>query len=401
MALARELFLTIPDMPALLALFVAVANRNVETIKELPVAHRILEERAVELRVVKRRRGQKRWYETVSWEIGKPGRELHTPGGLYLLALELTARSRAFSGARFLWSVWRSNPRANIGGVAEHDGMFDRKLNRNIYATEWAETHGLTADRVGSPEPVEAAPAARTRTIKVDGRWVRRKPAPGTLQVEFNRLKTSTDVRRTKQAGGHLPSSVRTNTIPTLFRSYLRDDPTTIEWAEDVVSAALVDAEHSALDAHRRVLDANGGSLRVVPGPADAQHLRDAGLDPTAARKAAAGELDTVWTACVDPDHHPASGEVCRPASFLDCFHCGNCLVTRDQLPAQLGLLDALGARREQLSEQDWWGRYGSVWAAITNDILVKFSAAEIELAQAAKPDDALLDLLENPWEHP
>jgi len=53
----------------LLVLLVAVTERNSETVKELPAARRILDSRAVELVVTKRRRGIKRWFETVTWEI--------------------------------------------------------------------------------------------------------------------------------------------------------------------------------------------------------------------------------------------------------------------------------------------------------------------------------------------
>jgi hypothetical protein len=187
--------------------------------------------------------------------------------------------------------------------------------------------------------------------------------------------------------GGHLPSAARSNTYPVLFRNYLRGDPTTLEWAQDIVGQALVDAERSALDAHRRALNTHGGRLRVITGPADAEHLQQAGLDADTARRAADGLLDTAWSGCTDHDHHPATGTRCH-TSFLDCFHCGNCLITHEHLPRQLGLLDALAARRHQLSEQDWWGRYGAVWAAIRRDVLVKFSPAEIEQAQAIKPDD-------------
>lgn len=405
--LASHLVLTRQDLAPLLVLFVAVAGRNVETIKELPAEHRVLEDRAVELRVVKRRRGPKRWYETVTWEIGKPGRELHTPGGLYLLVHELTARSRAISNARFIWSIWRHSHPAGFRGTAEHVGIFDESLARNIYATDWAESRGLTTDQPTAPgagaQATSTEPGGRDRkprTVRVEGRVVRRKPTPGTLPVDFNRVKTSVDVRHTKQMGGHLPSAARSNTYPVLFSNYLRGDPTTLEWAQDVVGQALVDAERSALDAHQRALDTQGGSLRVITGPADAEHLHQAGLDADTARKAADGDLDTAWSGCTDHDHHPATGTRCR-ASFLDCFHCGNCLITRDHLPRQLGLLDALAARRHQMSEQDWWGRYGAVWAAIRRDVLVKFSPAEIKQAQAIKPDDALLDLVENPWESP
>lgn len=389
LALAGQLFITRGDVTPFLVLFVAVTERNVETIKELPTQHRILEDRAVELRIVKRRRGARRWYETVTWEIGKPGRELHTPGGLYLLAHELSARSRGFSGTKLLWSVWHNGHNTpesgGVGSAGEHYGMFDEKLERNLYASDWAASHGLTADPPASPDsagedagPVEAVP----------------------LLVEFNRLKTSADVRRTRQMGGHLPSAARSNTFPVLFRNYLRGDPTVVDWAHEVVGDAVADAEQSAVSAHRRALEDAGGSLRVVSGPADAQHLEQAGLDADTARKAAEGELDTAWTECVDHDHHPATGMVCR-ASFLDCFQCGNCLVTRNDLPRLLSLLDALAERRQQLSEAEWWGRYGMAWAAIRKDVVTKFSPAEVQQAEAVKPDDALLDVIENPWERP
>jgi hypothetical protein len=47
--IAERLFLTMPDLAPLLVLLVAVTGRNIETIKELPAEHRILEGRAVEL----------------------------------------------------------------------------------------------------------------------------------------------------------------------------------------------------------------------------------------------------------------------------------------------------------------------------------------------------------------
>ena len=92
--LAGQLFVTLRDLPPLMLPAAALSERNGETIKELPARHRLLEDRAVELVIVKRRRGARRWFETVTWEIGPPGRELHTPGGFYLLMRELTARSR-------------------------------------------------------------------------------------------------------------------------------------------------------------------------------------------------------------------------------------------------------------------------------------------------------------------
>ncbi|WP_157124495.1 hypothetical protein [Nocardia pseudovaccinii] len=376
--LAEQLFLTLADLAPLLVLLVAVTGYNVETIKELPAEHRLLEDRAVELRVIKRRRGVQRWSETVTWEIGPPGRELRTPGGLYLLLHRMTAAGRRFTGSQDLWSVWRMGSRAGVSGCEEHFSPFRRSLAlSNLYTSRWAARHGLTADPADAD--TEDAPPALA------------------LPVEFNRLKTSIDVRRTKQMGGHLPSSAKTNTAPVLFRNYLRNDPTTIAWAQDVFGESLLDAEQSALAAHHRALERAGGALAVISGPADADHLEQAGLDATTARRSADRQLDTAWSACTDHDHHPATGKPCRQ-SFLDCFQCGNCLITRDHLPRLLGLLDAFTTRRQQLSEDQWWARYGKAWAAIRHDVVTKFSPAEIEQAAAAKTTDAMLDLVEKPW---
>ena len=73
------------DLPAMLVLMVAVTARNIETIKELSAEHRIIDGKAVEVRLTKRRRRSGRWHETATWEIGAPGKELRRPGGLYLL----------------------------------------------------------------------------------------------------------------------------------------------------------------------------------------------------------------------------------------------------------------------------------------------------------------------------
>jgi len=89
--------------------------------------------------------------------------------------------------------------------------------------------------------------------------------------------------------------------------------------------------------------------------------------------------------------------------SFLDCFHCGNCVITRNHLPAILALNDALAARRTQLGESEWWTRYGAVWAAIRREVLPKFTPDELAAAAgtADQSAGALLELAEDPWERP
>ncbi|WP_189160687.1 hypothetical protein [Lentzea pudingi] len=361
--LAGRLFVTAADQAPLLVLLAAVTGRNPETLKELPAEHRILDGAAVEVRLVKRRRGPHRWFDTATWEIGPPHRELHTPGGLYLLLHRLMARGRTFSGSQTIWSVWR-NPRHGLGGPDEHHDPFAAHLAAAVNLTGWARGHDLRADLSSDPEFAEP------------------------LQVRLNRIRTTVEVRRTQLVGGHLPSAARSNTMNVLFANYLRGDPTAQAWAEEVVSEALIDAEQAALSTHRQALQQTGAmGLRINSKP-----------DVT---DASGNACDGAWTACADPEQHPATGRPCRRVSFLDCFHCGNCLVTPDHLPAILALLDVLSDRRAELGQADWWARYGPAWAAIRHDVLPRFTPAQLQAAAAARPADALLDLAENPWERP
>ncbi|MEU7354312.1 hypothetical protein ABZ663_28650 [Streptomyces albidoflavus] len=393
--LASHLFLTWNDIAPLMALLALVTERNGETLKELPAKHRILEDRAVELVIVKRRRGAKRWFETVTWEIGPKSRELHTAGGLYLLLLELTDRSRGFCGSSSAICFWRNGPRG-LKGREEHYAPFDTDLSYGhpVSLSAWAASR--TKPVLADPRQ---APAAKKGEDKPGSEGKPSVEAPRPLRVTFNMIKTSADVRRTKQLGGHLPSSAKSNTAQVLFTNYLRNDETTREWAEEVMTEALEDAEQAAWDAHTRAVGRRGEPT-VLPDAESAKDLEDSGIAPQTAREVAEGELDTAWTACEDHDHHPETGTACGD-SFLACFHCGNCLVTRTHLPRLLALLKALGTLRERMSEDAWWERYGPAWVAIRRDILAKFTPAQVDKARQKPLPDALLDLVEDPWDQP
>ena len=220
--LAEQLFVTRRDLVAMLVLLVATTGYNIEAVKELPAEHRLIEDRAVEVVVTKRRRGPRRWHQTVTWEIGPPGRELHTPGGVYLLLHRLMSRSRCFmESSSALWGVWRNVHRPLGRDGAEHYNPFGAALNSSIYAWQWVDRHELVADSLPPSPPSEPEAYMDNESAALSRK----------LALDFTRLKTSVDVRRTRQVGGHLPSAARTNTIPVLFQSYLRKDPTTIEWA--------------------------------------------------------------------------------------------------------------------------------------------------------------------------
>jgi hypothetical protein len=51
------------------------------------------------------------------------------------------------------------------------------------------------------------------------------------------------------------------------------------------------------------------------------------------------------------------------------------------------------------MDREMWWRRFGQVWLAITEDILPRFTPAELEAAGRLKPDGTVLELLEEPQE--
>jgi len=374
--IARQVFATRDDLYPMLVLLVATTGWNLEVMKELPAEYRLIEGKAVEVDLVKRRRGSRNWHHTVTWEIGAPGRELSTPGGVYLLLHRLMEPARKFLESPGFWAVWHSYP---IGGDAQTEcrNPFGKGLDASLRWSRWTQRHDLRAD-------ASANDRAETQPLQLSG----------------NRLKTSVDVRRTRQFGGHLPSAARSNTTAVLFSNYLAGDKTTIAWAHEVVSDAFTDVERAAYDAHRRALQKTG-RLKLSIRPTSVL-VQGRGSEPGAQLKSSDAELEsqTAWSSCSDHDHHPLTGKRCQ-TSFLDCFHCANSVITGDHLPRVLSLLDSLELRRGDLSESDWWTRYGSVWMAIREDVLPKFSEQEVARAHEQRPADSLLDIVEPRWERP
>ncbi|KMS80288.1 hypothetical protein ACH49_08395 [Streptomyces leeuwenhoekii] len=363
---ARQLFLTHDDMVPLVVFGVAVTGRNGETIKELPVEHRLLDGQAVALEIVKRRRGADRWFEEVTWDVGRPSDRLKTAGGYYLFCERLTRRGRQFSRSPLIWSVWTNGKMNGKDATGGHKNPFDARLNLTSTLTSWVKTRPELRDL-------------------------------SDFSLDLNRLKTTLDRINTRAAGGHLPSSTRSNTQDVLFRNYLAGDPDVQDWAEDVITEALEDAEDAARTAYRQARKATG-ELKVVTGSLD-EARRDAdaagasvGLDADTAREVLDGERDTAFAACTK------TIDDCRD-SFLTCFACRNAVATASHLPAQLALLDELADLWEGTDRDTWWRRFGQAWLAINEDILPRFTPQERAAAEAAKPADRVLPLLEGPSE--
>jgi hypothetical protein len=354
MTLARQLFVIGFDLGPLLTLGVGISGRNLETLKDLTIEHDVLEAKAVRVQLIKRRRGPERMFEVTHWEIGTSSQQLRRPGGYYLLLEQMMRLGRSFSGTSSLWSVW--DPPDG------HHGPFDVGLHlKDWHMQRWKQRHQLIDDN-GQP-----------------------------LQITSLRLKKTVDIRNTRAAGGHLPSSIRSNTMPVLFTNYLRGDPSVHDWAGGVITAALSDAETAAQACHARVL----------AGPVTTPNKAAAQLDVTAttATDLLAGNLDTAVTACADIDHSPLDGGGRCGVSFLMCFGCSNALVTHNHIPKLKALLDWLIDQRGKIALDLWWRHYGMAWVAITEHIRPKFTPAEWDRVQPAEGLPELLALLEGPQE--
>jgi hypothetical protein len=359
---ARHLFLTSADLTPLIVLGVGLSGRNGETVKELPAAHRVLDGRAVAVTLIKRRRGKGSGLETVHWDTGgSTSRALHTAGGFYLLAHRLTARGRRFSGMGRLWCVWspahtRNRAAAAVKAAAGgHIDPFAVRLGAALGLSAWARRHGLVDD------------------------------SDATLLLDLNRLKTTVEVRTTRAVGGHLPSARRTNTMDVSFRDYLRGDPHVRDWAEQVITTALVDAEQTVRTWRPRVW--------IAPAPVsgsptvDRQDMGEVaagfGIDPGVLAEVLAGQRDTVAAACLDIADSPFGPGRCQ-VSFLTCLRCPNAMVTDRHLPGLLTVLDALQTRLATMTVADWTAAYGLTWLTLTEAVLPRFTAEQQATARAA-----------------
>ncbi|MEV0537632.1 hypothetical protein [Kitasatospora sp. NPDC050463] len=372
---AGQVFLTVPDLPALMVLGVGLSGRNSETIKELAAEHRLLQGRAVAVEVIKRRRNKTRTRETVHWEVGSESSRLHTPGGWFLLLNELAAASRAFSRSERVWSIWTGGTangtedfQAARRAAKGHIDPFGLKLGRQFDWNQWVARHGLTADAADAEED----------------------PAP--LVLTLGRLKKTVEARTTRAVGGHLPSASRTNTPDVSFLHYLRSDPRIQDWAEQILTEALEDTEASARAFRGRILDEQAAE-EAERDPEGVAKTLGTTADKLAA--AASGDLDTLVTSCLDFEHSPYSDEGLCDVSFLTCLRCPNALVAERHLPKLFALLRWLQDELDARGVDDWVGRHGVTWLIITRLILPKFTEAQQERARANAPEDLPTELLD------
>ncbi|MFE0778851.1 hypothetical protein [Streptomyces sp. NPDC058861] len=378
--LAGEVFLTTQDILPLLVLGVGLSGRNSETLKELAADHRVLQGRAVAVNLLKRRRGKARSRETIHWETGSESSQLHTPGGWFLLLHDLAATSRDFSRSERVWSIWTGDTaggpddfRAARAIAKGHIDPFAIRLGRQLKISQWVAKHGLTAD----------VPAEKEGEVEA-------KAEP--LKLTMGRLKKTVEVRTTRAVGGHLPSASRTNTPDVSFLHYLRNDPRIRDWADRVLTEAMDDAQASVHAFRGRIMDEQAAKEAQRDPQAAAAAL---GTTEDNLTSAAAGELDTLVTSCLDFEHSPHNAGGLCDVSFLTCLRCPNALVAEQHLPKLFALLNWLQDELDARSVDDWIGRHGITWLIITRLILPKFTPAQQERARQEAPAALPTELLD------
>ncbi|WP_147430078.1 hypothetical protein [Frondihabitans australicus] len=349
MKFAAHISLVEADMMPLLALFCCLSGRNSEIVKELPFRHEIRDGVALSCKVVKRRSGKHSWNETAVWEIGRESRQLHEPGGFFLLIQELTSMARPHVDQDRLFLTW-VNPYGKYRDgfrFAWSQGLDQIKM---LWA-HWAREQNLVND---------------------DG---------GELVFDLNAVRTAFIRQRSRALGGHAPSSTFQNSLEVLFDNYLRGDPETIQWARNLVADTYRDVEVMIRAQHAKTFQATGGRI-----PSLDDDTSEGAPDPAL----------RAYNSCADLLLGPVNpGEPCR-ASVLTCFRCPNALVGERHLPALVHLERDLRERSETMPIHDWWALFGQAWMALTEDVLTRFTDAQLNAAEEAADDFPPLEWLED-----
>jgi hypothetical protein len=107
------------------------------------------------------------------------------------------------------------------------------------------------------------------------------------------------------------------------------------------------------------------------------------------ARRVLSGQHDVWLASCSGFYDSPfaAPGEPCSEP-FWGCLECRNAVITARKLPAVIAFLDFIVTRRAEMTEADWWAKFGRPWSRITQQILPAFSDAVV--AQAREKAKAL-----------
>lgn len=347
--LTTQLHLSWDEIAALVILLVRLTGENGSTIIKAPAAHHRPDGGAgplatAQVDLSKPRRGRRRYMTAAlsdlpTWaaapeEEGELSArdELHTPFGLYMLALELTASSRRIKGSDRLLVYWV--PKAGPGPKAKRAEVVNRRNNvsgrgfRDLLSASapgfWGAGLNLVADEPGE-----------------DGK-------PQRLIVGVGRMRVTHGAREQKPVA---------QTRETLANIYLRRDKSSLREYQKVVADVLEKEVTKARTA---------GRITRLSAADVAEALRDPetvakrfGVSTEMMRLLVARDADTVLAACADNENSPHSppGEPCR-ASFLKCLECPCARAMPHHLPLQVTARDMIDERRTHMTALRWAERF-------------------------------------------
>jgi hypothetical protein len=270
-----------------------------------------------------------------------------TPGGLIRKVLHWTEAARHRLGVDSLWAhfAWgRLTPRV---------------LSMKEVIASWIGRHGIL-DEQGRP-----------------------------LRLNLTRLRKTHKAAWYRRTGGQLDRFAVGHSTAVAANHYA-DIPALRHLHEATIADAMTDALEVAR--HPHVLSSEQETaLRADPD--EAVDLPVSGA--SAVNALLSGEQDVWLASCGGFYRSPfaADGEAC-PSPFWGCLECSNAVITARKLPALLSFLTFIRAQRQTLTEPDWMTKFGRVHGRIADQILPRFSDAEIEQArQVAASDPALIYL--------
>ncbi|CAH1696616.1 hypothetical protein ACVW1C_008354 [Bradyrhizobium sp. USDA 4011] len=270
-----------------------------------------------------------------------------TPGGLIRKVLQWTGPARDRLGADTLWVHYAWGR------------LIPRVLGMKEPVASWTRRHDIRDEQ---DQPLRLNLTRLRKTHKAA--WYRRTGG----QLERFAVGHSTAV-----AANHYAD------IPAL---------------RHIHEATIADAMSDALDAALRpcVLSPDEeAAVRVDPDHATGLPISGAAAVTALLR----GEQDVWLASCGGFYASPfgPEGEAC-PSPFWGCLECSNAVITARKLPALLSFLSFIRTQRQALTEADWTTKFGRVHGRIADQILPRFSEAEIDEArQAAAADPRLIYL--------
>ncbi len=376
--LTTRLHLNLAETCALVILLVRLTGENGSTIIKAPAAFHRPDGGAgplatVQVDLSKPRRGSRRYMTAAlsdlpSWaaapeEEGELSArdELHTPFGLYMLALELTASSRRIKGSDRLLVYWvpkaGKGPKAKRADVVKRRNESGRGFRDRLSDSAvgfWGAGLNLVAE-----EPDE------------DG-------DPQRLIVGAGRMRVTHGAREQKPVA---------QTRETLTNIYLRRDKSSLREYQKLVADVLEKEVAKARTAGRITRLSTADVAEALRDPETV--AKRFGVTTEMMRLLVARDADTVLAACADNENSPHSplGEPCR-ASFLKCLECPCARAMPHHLPLQVMARDMIEERRTHMTALRWAERFALPFEELEDLIRLAGKRAEDRACAAAGAEE-------------